>query len=159
MWDTPQLLSLTTSTMNDQTPTCFEWDICDTEDAGYKPSLTINSVHCGLYIYFDHNPWRTHNKHLIARPWGRGMRCLLCVQCLTLVLCYHVMFNGPLARYVILWVAHAPGMPGAFSLPLLISDPDMHHGTWVTHVPWCMPGSLTSNFLWCWWRGKRSRHS
>ena len=25
----------------------------------------------------------------------------------------------------------------------LISDPGMHHGTCVTHVPWCMPGSLT----------------
>ena len=26
---------------------------------------------------------------------------------------------------------------------LLVSDPGMHHGTCVTHVPWCMPGSLT----------------
>ena len=25
--------------------------------------------------------------------------------------------NGPLTRYVRLWVAHAPGMPGKFSLP------------------------------------------
>ena len=25
---------------------------------------------------------------------------------------------------------------------LLVSDPGMHHGTCVTHVPWCMPGSL-----------------
>ena len=25
----------------------------------------------------------------------------------------------------------------------LFSDPDMHHGTCVTHVPWCMSGSLT----------------
>ena len=25
---------------------------------------------------------------------------------------------------------------------LLISDPGMHHGTCVTHVPWCMSGSL-----------------
>ena len=36
----------------------------------------------------------------------------------------------------------------------LISDPGMYHGTWVKHVSWCMPGSLT--------RGsgeKRSRHS
>ena len=35
----------------------------------------------------------------------------------------------------------------------------MHHGTRVTHVPWCMPGSLTSCFLWSWFWGKRSRHS
>ena len=37
-------------------------------------------------------------------------------------------------------------------------DPDMHHGTCVTHGPWCMPGSLTSGFLWSRWRGKRSWH-
>ena len=27
---------------------------------------------------------------------------------------------------------------------LLVNDPGMHHGTCVTHVPWCMSGSLTS---------------
>ena len=37
--------------------------------------------------------------------------------------------------------------------------PDMHHGTCVTHVPWCMPGSLTSGFIWSLWQGKGSRHS
>ena len=66
--------------------------------------------------------------------------------------------HGPLARYVKLRVAHAPGMPGTFSPPPRISDPDMHHGTCVTHVPWCMPGSLTSNFLWSRRRGKRMRN-
>ena len=62
--------------------------------------------------------------------------------------------HGPLARYVKLRVTHAPGMPGAFSPPPRVSNPDMHHDTCVTHVPWCMPGSLTSGFLWSWWRGK-----
>ena len=37
-----------------------------------------------------------------------------------------------------------------------------HHGltipTCITHVPWCIPGSLTGGFLWSRWRGKRSRH-
>ena len=61
--------------------------------------------------------------------------------------------HGPLARYVKFRVAHAPGMPGTFSPPLQVSDPDMHH------VPHCMPESLTSGFLWSRWRGKRSRHS
>ena len=56
-------------------------------------------------------------------------------------------------------VAHAPGMPGTFSPPTRVSDPNMHHGTCATHVPWCMPGSLISGFLWSQWRGKRSRHS
>ena len=69
------------------------------------------------------------------------------------------VLNEPLARYVKLRVAHAPGMPGTFSPPMGVSDPDMHHGTCVMHVPWCMPGSLTSGFLWSRWRGKRSRHS
>ena len=50
-------------------------------------------------------------------------------------------------------------MPGKFSPPPLVSDPHMHHGTCLTHVPWCMPGSLTSGFLWNRWRGKRTRHS
>ena len=67
--------------------------------------------------------------------------------------------HGPLVRYVKLRVAHAPGIPETFSLPSRISDPDMHHGTCVTHVPWYMPGSLTNVFLWSLWRGKRSRHS
>ena len=65
-----------------------------------------------------------------------------------------LLLHGPLARYVILRVAHAPGMPGKFSPPPRFSDPDMHHGTCVTHVPWCMSGSLTSSFLWSRPRGK-----
>ena len=56
--------------------------------------------------------------------------------------------HGPLARYVKLRVAHASGMPGTFSPPTWVSDPDMHHGTCLTHVPWSMSGSLTSGFFW-----------
>ena len=67
--------------------------------------------------------------------------------------------NGPRARYVKLRVARALGMPGTFSPPPWVIDPYMYHGTCVTHVPWCMPGSLTNSFLWSRWRGKRSRHS
>ena len=66
---------------------------------------------------------------------------------------------GPLARYVKLRDAHAPGMPETFFPPPRVSDPDMYHGKCVTHVPWCMPESLTGGFLWRWWWGKRSRHS
>ena len=67
--------------------------------------------------------------------------------------------HRPLARYVKLRVAHAPGMPGTFSPPPQVSDPDMHHGTCVTPVPCCIPGSLTSGFHWSQWRGKSSRYS
>ena len=51
--------------------------------------------------------------------------------------------HGLLARNVKLGVVHAPGMPGTLSRPSRVSDPDMHHGTCVTHVPWCLPGLLT----------------
>ena len=30
-----------------------------------------------------------------------------------------------------------------FQRKSLVNDPDMHHGTCVTHVPWCMSGSFT----------------
>ena len=67
--------------------------------------------------------------------------------------------HGPLIRYAKLQVAHTPRMLGAFSPQPWVSDPDMHHGTCVTHVPWRMPGSLACGFLWSRWLGKRSRHS
>ena len=67
--------------------------------------------------------------------------------------------NGPLARYVKLWGAHAPGMLGTFSPPPRVSNPDMHHGRCVAHVPWCLPGLLTSGFLWSRWWEKLSRYS
>ena len=52
------------------------------------------------------------------------------------------VFHGPLTRYVKLRVVHVRGMPITFprhqlQRKPLVSDPDMHHGTCVTHVPWC----------------------
>ena len=73
--------------------------------------------------------------------------------------CDALQTHGPLARYVKLRVVHAPVMTGTFSPPPRVNNSDMHHGTWVTHVPWCMSGSLTCGFLWSRWRGTRSRHS
>ena len=66
--------------------------------------------------------------------------------------------NGPLTRYEKIAGYACAGNVGNVSPPPRVSDPDMHHGTCVTHVTWCMPGSLTSGFLWSRWRGKRSRH-
>ena len=68
-------------------------------------------------------------------------------------------WHGHLARYITFRVAHAPGMPGMFSPPLRVIDPDTHYGTCVMHVAWCMSWSLTSGFLWSQWQGRRSRHS
>ena len=70
---------------------------------------------------------------------------------------YFVIVHGPLTRYAKLRVAHAPRMPRTFSPPPRVSDPDMHHGTCVTYVPWCMSVSLTTGFLWSRWRGNRPR--
>ena len=94
---------------------------------------------------------------------------------------YHLWLANPYTEYIIAWlvnrisfitlsrplismgllpdtlrVVHAPG---TFSPPPQSSDPGMHHGTCVTHVPWCMPGSLTRGCLWSRWWGKRSRYS
>ena len=67
---------------------------------------------------------------------------------------YILLDHRPLVRYVKLRVVHTSGM---FSPPPRVSDPDVHHGTCVTHVPWCMPGSQTHGFLLIRWRGKHSR--
>ena len=56
--------------------------------------------------------------------------------------------HGSLAKYEKLRVVYAPGVQGTFSSPLRASDPDIHHGTCLTYVPWCMVGWLTSGFLW-----------
>ena len=40
--------------------------------------------------------------------------------------------------------AHAPGMPGTF-FPATAGKRSRHASR---HVPWCIPGSLTSGFLW-----------
>ena len=57
------------------------------------------------------------------------------------------IYHGPLTRYVTLRVAHVPRMPGPVFPPPQVSNPDMQHDTCVTHVPWCMPGSLARSPL------------
>ena len=57
------------------------------------------------------------------------------------------IYQGPLTRYVTLWVEHPPGMPGMFSRhrlqrKTLVSYHGMHHGTCIMHVPWYISGSL-----------------
>ena len=86
----------------------------------------------------------TYNYITIAKPWT----------------CDIGGFGELLTRPILkLRVAHASGMPGTFSPTRYVSDPGMHYGTCLTHVPWCMLELPTSGFLWSWWRRKRSRHS
>ena len=88
-------------------------------------------------------------------PCTKGAFCFICQHLISyLAKCG----NGPLASYVKSRVAHAQGMLVMFSPSPRVSDPDMHLGTCVTQVPWCMPRSLFSGFPWSRWWGKRSRH-
>ena len=66
--------------------------------------------------------------------------------------CYWDPHRGPLTRYVILRVAHAPGIPATFSQ--LFGDPVMHHGTCVRHMMHVRIANPKSRQ-----RGKRSRRS
>ena len=57
------------------------------------------------------------------------------------------MHYGPLTRYVNCVLRMRRDCRERFPRHQLqwktqVSDPGMHHGTCVTHVPWCMPGSL-----------------
>ena len=70
-----------------------------------------------------------------------SMPYLICSGCIQYVSSHLISWTS--YRYAKLRVAHAPGMQGTFSPTPRVSDPDTHHGTWVTHVPWYMPGSLT----------------
>ena len=71
---------------------------------------------------------------LILTKWSLGEKYLSSVTIDT-IRATTPADHGPLARYVNMRVLHAPGMLGTFSPPPRVSDPDMHHGTCVTHVP------------------------
>ena len=105
--------------------------------------------------------WKSYaiHVHIYRLKQVHGCVVLCFVLCCIIVHGKFIWLNGPLTRYVKLWVAHAPGMLGMFSPPSRVSDPDKHHGTCVKHVPGFMSGSLNNGFLWSWRRGIRSRHS
>ena len=100
-------------------------------------------------------PFKIYNKHhsltkpvILITSWEPGMLPLLCIkQTERIIINCFCKYHGPLARYIKIAGAHAPGMSGTFYPSLRISNSDMKHGTCVTHVPWCMPGSLSSDFL------------
>ena len=115
----------------------------------------------GFDVFFDLRLNKRLSKQS-RRRWFGTYRAhydvtVLCLQGWSWLLgwSYRNSGNGPLPRCVKLRDAHAPGMPGTFSPPPWVGDPDMYHGTCVTRVPWW---SLTSGFLWSRWRGKRSLH-
>ena len=113
----------------------------------------INRVvtNTGCVRKLSNHIWVTDSNFEVTRELAKSRRSFLmktrCQQ-----------INGPLMRYVELRVAHALGMPGTFSMPPRISDSDMHHGTCMTYLPWCMSVSITSGFLLNKWRRKCPRH-
>ena len=113
----------------------------------YDPSIyclvTYSLVSILIFICRIHSGWGTKKlQYLLINIWENGTYTM-----------------GLLPATPKLRVAHASRMPGTFSLPSRVSDPDMHQGTCVTHVPWCMLGSLTRGSLWSRWREKHSWHS
>ena len=72
-----------------------------------------------------------------------------CVPSSFLKGCLIEWMHGPLTRYAELRVAHGRECRERFPRHRLqrnplVSDPVMDHGPCVTHVPWCMSGSLVS---------------
>ena len=138
---------------------------CHNIDDTFVTAFTVN-FH---FDSFQHSPW------IFSSIWdsrfrlecraGRAIDKVGC-KCIEYEMKRYKYFNQTYVNYygqIKQWAscqirkiagAHALGMPGTFSPSLQVSDPDMHHGTCVTHVPWCMPGSLTSSFLWNRRRGK-----
>ena len=116
-----------------------------------------------MNINFLHRP--DFHKGLLCHRWAPATRFHLCVRWQICLWKFYLSFNvsihalsifsscqhchyGPLTRYTKLRVAHGPGILGTGSPSQRVSDPDMHQGTCVSHVPWCMLGSLTSSFVW-----------
>ena len=84
--------------------------------------LTFNG--CGLNHRLSY-PADTQRKNNVIMTllfrWGHVDKPLhLIMSCIDVIT---NLWHGPLARYVKLRVAHAPGMPGAFSPPAQVSDP------------------------------------
>ena len=126
-------------------------------------TMKLCTEHCILCVItrsiFPQNP---RKRHLIAPPLAQDRVFLLWVQSdsysdsVTAVMqeiAYHIVravtttdcITAPWDSYQIRKIAGLAYVENAgnISPPPLVSDPSMHHGTCVTHVPWRMSGSLT----------------
>ena len=95
-------------------------------------------VHHAAYDWYCFKAKEKSLKHLIlGRTKSENLRDILMIYVALIYL--HSPDSScmvwPLARYEKVWVAHAPGMPGTFSPPPRVSNPDMHHGTCVPDNP------------------------
>ena len=137
-------------------------ETCSCHEGIHHDSFTVTEIfrrQCHLYCESIRSPCGITLSCWYARALKKAF-----FGCITLL-------SGMYPRYVcnLSYLCHchltfvrlssSTGMPGTFSPQPRVSDPNMHHSTCVTHVPWCMPGSLTNGFLWSRWSGKRSRHT
>ena len=91
--------------------------------------------------------------YAITYPWPNTSYSLFITGALWCLLFYRHLYriSIPWASYQIRKIAGCACAGNAgnvfprrrFQRKPLVSDPGMHHGTCVTHVPWCMSGSLT----------------
>ena len=108
-----------------------------------KP-MSFTAIHLGSNTNnLAHMDWRHRHQTQLVR---------LCSAFDTFrVIAVILSINAPWASYQIRKIAGCACAGNAgnvsprrqFQRKPLVSDPGMHHGTCVTHVPWCMSGSLT----------------
>ena len=110
----------------------------------YKQYFTCCNWHKHYLIFYIRNSYTS--THVSARGYDSSEETVI------------GQHNGPVGYVWLSGCARAGNAESVFPPPR-VSDPNIHHGTRVTHVPWCMPGSLSSSFSWSRWVGKRSRHS
>ena len=105
----------------------------------------------GIYYVRNWDCYCQNWNHLVLMLKYSGRIMKIQWPCTDRSLCWIYWIMGafiPWASYVKMRVVHALGVSGTFSphrlkRKLLVSNPDMHHSTCVTHMPWCMSGSLT----------------
>ena len=120
----------------------FNWTLGNKFQWNFKQNTTVEFSFKRINSKMSSN-WRLfcHGPNGLKWRWHYVLMTLYCVKCVNTMRLdqngwhfAHSIINVPLARYIKLQVPHAPGMPGTFPPPPRVCDPDMHHGTCVTHT-------------------------
>ena len=107
--------------------------------ANVLQTIFLNLLFCSRIIVF----WFRFHWSLFPRSWFDNTSALI------QVMVWYETGDKPWTSYQTRKIAGSACTRNAGK----VSDPNMHHGTCVTHVPWCMPGSLTCGLLWSGWAG------
>ena len=122
----------------------------------YSGLITIWS-HCVIFLYFS----IIHVLSETDQMSGFRPQLEACEEKMTSYWAFGNAEDGEWTSYQICKVAGCActGNTGNVFPPPRVSDPGMHRGTCVKHVPWCMPWSVAICYFWSRLREKRSRHS